>query len=467
MRTADTAVQPVAVGPATLRGEMRALGRLAAPIAAAQILQMTLGVVDTAVVGRLGKTELAAVGLGNSVLFFFKIGGLGVMLGVDPLVSQALGAGRAAEAREVMWQGVWLALLLSLPLAALSLGTGAALGVFGVPEHTASLARAYIAARLPEMAPYLLYFVARSYLSAIDRPMSVLSGAIVANLLNLALDWGLVFGDAGLERVGLPAIGLPQLGVVGAGIASFFASSVQLVIAARAVLQTRVEGANHRPDVRRMRRALALGLPQAVQRFAEVGAFSLVGLLMGRFGDDQLAGHQLTFTIVSTTFMVPLGVSVAASVRVGRAVGARDALRARRAGEAALVIGGGFMLLCAVGLLLAPTLLVAAFTGRDDLAEASRGLLVVGALFQVSDGLQVVATGALRGLGDTRGPAIANLFAHYLVGLPLGVALGLGVGLEGAGLWWGLFAGLTVVAGLLTHRFLRLSRGTIEPLAQG
>jgi MATE family multidrug resistance protein len=443
--------------------ELKALVRLAAPLALAHFGQMLIGAVDTAVVGRLGEVELGAAGLGNTVFFTVAVLGLGIMLGIDPLVSQALGANEAERARRTLWQGLWLALLVGLPLTVAVLGLGAALELMGIPAVSAEHTRAYIYARVPSLLPFLAFVGARSYLQAVGLTRPMVIAVVVANLVNLPIAWALAFGDAGLVRFGLPALGVPQLGVAGAAWAATIATLFQLLIIGVAVRS--VPGpatrAHRKPDRALIGKAVVLGLPIGLQMLAEFGIFGLVTVLMGNLSTRALAAHQVAITLASATFMIPVGIGAAASVRVGRAVGRADVPGTRLAGVVAIVAGGAFMTLAALAFLLAPAPLASIITSEPAVIEAVVPLLFVAAVFQLSDGVQAVAAGALRGAGDTRFALFANLGGHYLIGLPVGVVLAFVLGLGASGLWWGLSVGLTVVAIGLAVRFLRLSANAI------
>ena len=404
-------------------------------------------------VGRLGEIPLGAVGLANALFFAFAMFGGGLVMGVDPIISQALGADEDEIAERGLWQGLWLAGLVALPLCALAASSTLVLAPLGVEPETARQASVYLWSRIPALPMLLLYTGMRTFLQAhgLTRPMVV--GVLLANLLNVPFNILLVFGDASLTAIGLPAIGLPALGILGAGITSTLVTLVQLAVVAFSLRQTG-RASRWRPlDRELLRRSLGLGLPIGLQRLAEMGIFSVTGLLMARIGTRAVATHQVVMTLVTTTFMVPLGVSAAASVRVGRAVGAGDDEAARRSGFVALAMAMVFMGVCAAIMLAVPRSLARLLTDEVHVLDAAEGLLAIGALFQVSDGLQVVAAGALRGLGDTRVVLYLNVAGHYGLGVPIGVALAFFYGHGGAGLWWGLFIGLSAVAVALVARF--------------
>lgn len=450
-----------ALGGGPIRRELGELLRLAMPIAVAQLGLMALGVVDTAVVGRLGERELGGVGLGNAVFFTMGLFGAGLLLGFDPLIAQAIGAKRPERARVLMWQGVWVALALAIPVALVTSLAGHSLVYFGIERATAELAAEYVDARLLGLPPFMVFMVVRVFLQAHARTRPMIVSVLIANVINAALAWALVHGDAGLLRVGLPALGVPKLGVVGAGAASAVVAFVQLAIVGLAALRVEPSPEPWRPARREWKAPLALGLPAGLQRLAEAGAFTITGVLMARIGTLSVAAHQIAITLSSVTFMACLGVSAAASVRVGHAVGRGDSAAARLAGLVALAVAAGYMLACGVAFALAPRWLALLLSDQDAVVLASLPLIGVAAVFQISDGLQVVATGALRGAGDTTLPLYLNLVGYYALGLPIGMLLGYQLGMGGVGLWWGLCIGLSVVAVLLVVRFWRLSANPI------
>lgn len=451
--------------------ELRPLLKLAGPLAAIHLGDQLLGLVDTAVLGRVGALELGAAGLGNSIFFLVIVVGIGILIGLDPLISQAHGAGEDVRARRLLWQGVWLAAVVSIPVCVVAVLACCCLVPLGIADDTARLALHYVLSRLPGVLPLLAFTALRSYMQSEGVTRPLLECVLLANVANLPLSWLLVLGDAGLERVGLPGIGLPALGVAGAGIVSSLAAGIKLAWGARAVarLPAPADAQRRRPNAEEMTKLLGVGLPVGLHMFAEVGGFVLVTFLMGRLGELPLAAHHVALTLAATSFMVPLGASSAAAVRVGQAVGRGDRAGARRAGVTAIGAGTVFMTCTAAIFLLFPRSIAGALTDQPDVLAAALPLLRIAALFQISDGLQVIAAGALRGAGDTKGPFLTNLAGHYLLGLPVGLYLTYRAG-EGAagmgapGLWWGLLIGLTVVGLTLTARFLRLSAQPIDRL---
>lgn len=435
-----------------VRAELSALARLAAPLLLTGLGHMLLGLVDTAIVGRLGEGPLGAVGLGNNLFFAVSVLGWGWMLALDPLIAQAAGAGEAEEARSVLWQGLWVAALGTLPLTALVLALVFEIERFGVPAETARDFGPYLAARGWGLLPFMLLAAFRSFLQGHEITRPLLVSVVVANVINAPLTWVLVFGAGGVAG----------LGAEGAGWASTVATIVQAVVLGAAV---RLRWGDHRgfrpPEPGAVKKILRLGTPIGFQLVAEVGSFAIVGVLMSTLGTRALGAHQVALMLISTTFQVALALGAATATRVGHAIGRGSAEATRRSGLTGIAAGGAAMLFGAVFFLLTPDLLSRILTDDPRVIAAAAPLLAVAAAFQISDGVQAVAAGALRGAGDTRWPLVSNVVGHYLVGVPLGALLAFALGWGAVGLWWGLSAGLTAVAVALTVRFWVLSRGAV------
>lgn len=446
--------------------EVRDLISLALPIAAAQAGYALMGLVDTAVVGRLGAQQLGAVGLANALFLAVAIVGLGITMGIDPLISQAIGARNPQRAKAIFWQGVWLSIglstVLSLPIAF----AHCLLPLFGIEPEIIADTRRFLWYRLPALTTMLLFITARSFLQAMGRVRALLIATIAANLCNFLADIYLVFGGTVLPHWAGPLRSMPPLGVAGAGIATSFSSLAQFLVlipsirrAGRGIAPTR-----RRPRWADLKRSFFLGLPIGLQMGAEVGIFSLVGILAGRLGKEALAAHQISISMASFTFCAALGIGNAGSVRVGWAVGAGDQMGARRSGFVAFATGAGIMALAGLLFWLIPAELAALLTDRPEITASAVPLLAIAAIFQISDGVQAVGAGVLRGAGDTRFAFFANIAGHYGVGLPVALVLGMVLHQGVYGLWWGLCAGLTAVAVSLVVRFWVISSRPIEAL---
>jgi MATE family multidrug resistance protein len=444
------------------RDELVALLRLALPLIGVSAGFQLMGMVDTAVVGRLSQVALGAVGLANGVYFTLAVLGLGLMMGMDPLIAQALGAGDRTRVRYLLSQAVWLAcgtsLVLTLPMLLLP-------PLFfwaGIPGPVAEMASAFFYPRVLSLFPTLLFAAARSYLQAVGRTRPLIAGIVLANVVNLLGDLLLVFGGQALPGWTGFLRQLPALGVRGSALATVF-SITALTAFLLAALVRSGELKFMRPERLPLLEATRVGLPAGLQMLAEVGVFALAGVVVGRLGAEPLAAHQVALQLASLTFMGAYGLQGASSVRVGLRVGAGDAPGIRRAGKIGLLLGGVWMGICALALAVFPAPFARLLTDQVSVLAAALPLIRVAAAFQLSDGLQAVSTGVLRGAGDARFPFLANLAGHYLVGLPLGLSLA-GAGFGAAGVWWGLALGLTLVAVTLVVRFWRLSARPIRPL---
>lgn len=454
-----TATQLLAAGQPglTRRAHAAALLRLAAPLAIAQLSQTAMGVTDTVMLGTLGGDALAAGGLGTGVFLTTSIILQGVLTAVSVLVAYARGAGDTVRVPELYRTGLLLALLLSVPAFAwLSCAESLLLAV-GEPPELARATGAYLDVLRWGLPGGLVGVgLMRAFLPAIGQGRQLLWVALVAALVNAALNYGLIYG----------ALGLPELGYLG----SAAATAITLWLMAAALLallhldpRLRRHVAPGWPRWATLTEMLRLGLPVSATFAVETCLFLTTGLLMGLVGAAALAAHQIALTVASMAFMVPLAIAQAANVRVGGHMGAGQPADARRAGFMAILLGGGFMAAAACVLLAAPGPIARLFVSPD--APATREtyavavvLLGIAAAFAVVDGVQVIAIGALRGLKDTRAPFLIAALGYWAVGFPAAYAAAFWLGWGAAGLWWGLALGLGVVAAAMTWRFHVRSR---------
>lgn len=430
------------------RSERAAQIRLAIPLAAQQLGFQLMGSVDAAWLGRYDDTALAAAGVGNNLLFAITSIGLGIVMGLDTVIPQAVGAGRLTDARRYLGAGLRLAILVGLAATLVVLATPLLLDVAGVPAEVARDARIYVYLRALGIVPFLLSIALRSYLAArgVTRPLVLV--VLVGNVVNALLDRVLIFG--------VPALGIPALGVVGAAVATV---TVQVLIVAVYLASVRsVDDAHVQASTRAdLVEVLRYGGPVGAQLFAEVGIFGVSTMLAAHLGTLPAAAHTIALNLSSFTFSVAVGVGAATSVRVGHAIGAGDRELARRRGLIGLGMGVSVMATCALVLLVAPAVIAHIFTDDAFVIAATVPLLQIASVFQLSDGAQAIASGALRGLGETRATLFGNLVGHYLIGLPISLALCFGAAMGAPGLWWGLSAGLTATATYLVIRFRSLT----------
>jgi len=422
------------------------MARLAAPLIMAEVGWMSMGVVDTMAVGRVSAEAIGAVSLGTMIFYTIGIFASGLLLGLDTLVSQSFGAGDLDDCRHSLINGVWLSLFLIAPVMLIIEACNPLLAAIGVDPGVLRDTRPYLRALNWSAPPLLLYFGFRRYLQSINMVRPVMITLITSNLVNLAGNWIFVFGN----------LGAPKLGAEGSGWATCLSRVFMMSVLAM-VIQRRDPALFHaswKPDVRRIRRLLVLGFPAAGQIGLETAVFATVTVLIGRLGAAALAGHQIALTTVSMTFMMPLGISSAAAVRVGHAIGRNDMTGAARSGWTALALGGAVMSAAALALLFAPHFIARLFTPDSGIIAAGVLLLRVAAFFQLFDGFQVVATGALRGAGDTRTPMLCHFAGYWLIGLPVGALLCFRFGLGAPGLWIGLSTGLILI-GIVLVAFWR------------
>jgi multidrug resistance protein, MATE family len=445
----------------TLKLELRTLLRLSAPVALTQLGLMTTGIVDTLMVSRLGVKELAASALANTWQWSWLSMGLGVLMGLDPLISQAHGRGDHTATALALQRGVVLALLVSLPICLCLAFTREGLLLLGQEPGVAELAARYNLWKIPTVPCFLVYSAIRQYLQGRTLMAAATWVMWIGNALHVPLNWLLIFGH----------LGAPALGLVGAGLAS---SLMTAFLVLGLTLWVRVFGLHRgawRPwdresfAARGLWQMLRLGAPVGAQISLEVCAFSLATMMAGWLGTAAVASHQIVLNMAALSFMVPLGVSQAAATRVGNLIGEGDVLGMRRAVRAALLLGAGVMVFSALLFSLFRFQLPRLFTEDAAVVLFSAQILPIAAAFQLSDGTQAVSGGALRGMGRPNAAAAVNLIGYYALALPLGYFLGFRCGLGLVGVWIALAVGLTTVALALLVWVCRTARRSLEELA--
>ena len=426
--------------------------RLAAPITAGQVGQMLMGVADTVMVGHVGTLALAACAFGNNVIMIAAIAGYGVLTAVSVRVSHAHGAGVVDAMARAYYAGAGLSVIGGILCAFLMHLIYPAFHHLGQAPGVVEEAQTYTLIVAWSLIPAWLTSTARNYLDSQSRPWPAFWIMFGGVLLNVALNWILIFGN----------LGAPALGLAGAGWATLISRVVTFAALTWFVLAgSSAPSEPWKPDRawwREQAALLRLGTPVGFQLMSEVGAFSAAALLIGRLGAVPLAAHQIAITCASTTFMFPLGVAMASTVRIGQALGGgrRDLLRPIGAG--AWLLGLIIMAVFTVILIVAGPSIAAAFVSDPPVIAIASHLLVIAAIFQLVDGVQVVGAGLLRGLHDTKVPMWINLVAYWVVALPLGAWFAFGRGEGAAGMWVGLAWGLLLAALLLVLRFVRKTR---------
>jgi MATE family multidrug resistance protein len=430
---------------AGFRQEIRPMLRLATPLALAELGWMSMGFVDTVMAGRLGAAAMGAGALGGMLFFPIAVCGTGMLLGMDTLVSQAFGARDEESCRRTLITGCWIALVNAPAVAIVLALTIPLLRITGTNPHVMALLGPFLYALLWGLPPLMFYTTFRRYLQALNIVRPITFAVISANLVNFAGNWLLMYGNWGA----------PRLGLTGSGISTSLSRLyIALVLLVAVLRHERLHGnaifhMDWRPDFARVRRLLWLGVPSALQILFEGAVFALVSVLAAHLDEFSLAAHGIAVNVVSITYMVPLGISSAAAVRVGQAVGRKNPRGVAVAGWTALLLGGLFMGAAGLALTFAPRAIARLYTPEAVVLAAGTALLRLAALFQIFDGFQVVATGALRGLGDTRTPAYAHLVGYWIFGMPIAWLLCFYYGWGVKGIWVGLTTALILIGVIL------------------
>lgn len=440
------------------RAEARATAALAYPLILTNVTQALIYATDVLMLGWVGANTLAAGTLGVNLYTAFLVFGNGLMTAASPMIAKERGA-KAHSVRDVrrtVRQSMWAAVAVALPFWLCLWQAEAMLLALGQDPALSAQASAYVRYVQWGLLPFLLYLVLRAFIAALERPGWALAIGVAAVIFNAIADYCLIFG----------AFGAPALGLVGAGVASMasnifmFGALALVVLVERQFRRYRLFGRFWHADWTRFREVWRLGLPIAVTLALEITIFNAAVFLMGLIGASSIAAHAIAIQIAALSFMVPMGMSQAATVRVGLAYGRKDKDGIRRAGWTAFAMGVGFMTLTAILMWTVPDLLVSAFLDRNDprnteVIGLAVSFLTVAALFQIVDGAQVVGAGMLRGLHDTKVPMIFALVGYWVIGLGTAVYLAFYAGWDGVGIWTGLAAGLAAVSVLMVWRWMR------------
>jgi multidrug resistance protein, MATE family len=429
--------------------------KLAVPLALTQLGQIAMMTTDLAFIGRLGDGAVAAAALAHTIFFVSFTVGMGLVSAVSPLAAQAYGARNPHRVRRSLRVGLWAAFLISLPVVALPFRGEQILLALGQSPVGARLAQQYLFGLAWSILPGLWFLSIRGFMSAINRPEPILWITLAAIPANALLVYLLLYGEWGL----------PRLELFGAGLATsiinfaMFLAGLWFAARRRPFRKYHVLGHIWRIDWPLMRQLVILGAPISIAFLLEYGLFGAAGLLMGLIGTTALAAHQIALQIAAILFMVPFGIGMAATVRVGHAVGRRDAPAIRRAGFIATCLGIGFMSVMTLVVILERFAIAQIFLGEatDAAAELTATLLLVGATFFIADGIQTIAAGSLRGMNDTRVPLVFATISYWLIGFPFACGLGFWTPLGAVGVWIGLSCGTFVYAALLLLRFRLLA----------
>ena len=445
----DTQVFDEHDGRVNLGAELRALLGLAIPVALSEIGWMTMTVVDVIMVGKLGPPAIGAVGLGNAIYYAPSLFGIGLLLGLDTMVSRAWGAKDFDNCHRWLAQAIYIALAFTPVLMLFIVVAQPLFTARGVDPVVGVYTRSYVSILNWGTLPLLVYGGFRRYLQGVGLVRPVTFALISANLVNLAGNWIFIYGK----------LGMPALGVSGSALSTVF-SRIYMAAVLVYVAWRHERGRGHPlfahwpgPDWARVRVLLNLGVPAAFQVVLEVAAFGAVTIMAAHLDPVALATHEIALSCAAYTFMVPLGISAAAAVAVGHAIGAGNPARARRAGWMAIGLGVSFMGLAAVAFFVIPRPIMEIYSRDPRILAMGVHILMIVAAFQIFDGCQTVATGALRGMGETRFPMLTNFAGYWLFGLPLGAIMCFKLKWGLSGLWTGLTLALIVIASLLLRRW--------------
>ena len=436
---------------------------LAFPVMLSQLGQVMVGVADSMMVGRLGAVPLAAASLGNSIFFVVMMFGIGVSMAITPLVAAADGEGKSNRIARIFRHGFVINLFAGTILFMLVLLASPGLYHLNQPEEVVTLALPYLGIITFSLLPFMVFQTFRQLAEGLSQTKQAMVVVIACNLVNVFLNWVLIYGK----------LGFPAMGINGAGWATSFSRILMALIMFYYVWNSK----RYRPyklsfgfkklSFPMMSKMVNIGLPTGFQFVFETGAFSAAAIMMGWIGVNALAAHQIAINLASISYMMASGLSSAAMVRVGNQLGKNDIVSLREIGFTSFTMVTVFMLFFALLLVALRNYLPMLYIDDASVINMTASLLIIAGLFQLSDGIQVVGLGALRGMGDVRIPTVITLVAYWVVGLPLGYLLAFPLGFGEKGIWYGLLVGLTSAGLLLVSRFHGLSKKLLAKKAMG
>lgn len=443
-----------------IKKEGKKLLQIGSPIIATQLISMGLNFTDTVMAGNLSALDLAAVAIGNAIFMPIAIFCMATLIAINPVVSQFLGARKFDEIGKSARQLLWLILLLSIPAFFLLRNMDVIMYWIDVTPEIVPIADGYLKAISWGTLPLMVYAGIRYFSEGLSVTKPAMYIAIGALILNIGANYVLMYGK----------LGFPQLGAVGTGYATsivclfeaivFVAFTASFKPFKRFNIFARTKG----PEWKYISELMRIGFPNGISTSMEILLFATVSLLMGSLSVKAAAAHQIAINVASAMFMIPFGLSMAISQRVGFSIGQGSVDKARFRGFIGITMCAGFMTLTAMLLFLVPDLIIRIYTQDQEVATLAVSLLFMAAIFQISDGLQVGGFGALRGLKDTRIPMVVNFISYWLIGFPVGYYLGIIKNVGPEGLWIGLICGLTVAAVLHNYRFNKLTKRNLKDL---
>jgi MATE family multidrug resistance protein len=434
--------------------DIRGTIKLAYPVVIGQLGHMMMGVVDSMMVGRVGAVPLAAASLANALFFLILVFGIGISMALSPLVAMALGAGENDQCKVIFRQGILVHLVISVILLLLTFAGAHAIHYLNQPPEVVAQAVDYLKIIGFSIIPIMVFQTYRQFIEGFQVMKPPMVIALLMNVLNALVNWIFIFGH----------LGLPAMGLRGAGIATLITRlSMALSIALYTCYSQRFKNYHTLSwfkgyDKTIIKKILGIGIPSGFQYFFEVGAFAGSVVLIGWLGYNQLAAHQIAINMAAVTFMFAFGISSASAIRVANAMGRKEKKSVRRAGIASILLSGGLMAFFSILFLFFRHKLPALYIDDAQVITITSSLLIIAAVFQVSDGIQAVGIGILRGMGDVKIPTLITFIAYWLIGLPGGYLFGFIFKLGVQGIWWGFVLALTVSALMLTRRFIIVTR---------
>lgn len=437
-----------------VREQVKTTFLLAYPVMLSQLGQVSVGVADSMMVGRLGALELAASSLANSIFFVIFMFGIGISMGLTPLVSKAYGNGKTNQISRLFSNSLLINFFASLLMLGLVLLFSRNLNFLNQPEEVEALALPFLLIITASLVPLMLFQTFKQFVEGLSQTKQAMFITIAANLVNVFLNWLLIWGHWGF----------PELGFLGAAWATLISRVLMVVLMATYVLTSKryrnfeIQILRFKPNWTLCKRILKIGIPTGFQFIFEVSAFSAAAIMMGWIGVNALAGHQIALNLASISYMMATGLATAGMIRVSHYIGKEDYKGMREAGMVAFGMVAAFMFVCALLFFVLRFSLPMLYIDDPQVISLAASLLVLAGLFQLSDGIQVVGLGVLRGLEDVKVPTIVTFLAYWGLGLPLGYLLAFTMGFAEKGIWIGLLVGLTLTAGMLLYRFDRLSK---------
>jgi MATE family multidrug resistance protein len=441
----------------TIKDHFKITFRLALPVVLSQLGQVSVGVADSMMVGRLGAVELAAASLANSIFFVLLMFGMGISMGITPLVSIAEGKGKMKRISSLFQHGLWINIVTAILLILIILMLSQGLHFLDQPKEVVQITIPYLLIITASMLPFMIFQTFKQFAEGLSQTKQAMYVTIFCNLVNVFLNWVLIYGK----------LGAPELGLNGAGIATLISRVLMPIMMGWYVIRSkRYRQFDLQLGIKKLRffminRILKIGLPTGFQYIFEVSAFSAAAIMMGWIGVNSLAGHQIALNLASISYMMAAGLSTAGMIRVSNQIGKGNQKAMRESGMVVFGMVLVFMFTCAVIFVVFRYTLPTFYIDDTEVIQISASLLVIAGLFQLSDGVQVVGLGVLRGMEDVKFPTIITLIAYWVLGLPLGYFLAFELEMGAEGIWYGLLIGLSITAVVLFFRFNMLSKKPI------